>query len=99
MPVDIDKDLKQASPKFVVWLVIHTAVIVATACAFYFTLKGDIDRIVVSNQGDEKYREERFRSIELNYNLFQKELDGVKLQNEALQVQINELRASQPIKK
>lgn len=99
MPVDIDKDLRSSSPKFIIWLVIHTAVIVATACGFYFTLKGDIDRIIVANQGEDKYREERFRSIELNYALFEKQLDAIKLQIDALQVEVNEARTQQVLKK
>ena len=95
MPTIEDKEIKGITAKVMVWLIIHTAIIVGTACAFYFTLKSDIEKVVIVNNSDEKYLEERFRSIELNYSLYQKQLDALRLTNEALQVQINELNRLQ----
>lgn len=83
-----EKELKGVSTKFLVWLIVHTAIVVATACGFFFTLKSDIRDILTGQQGKYEYWEEKLKSLQIQNEIYRKQQEGI-------QIQIDELRRIQ----
>lgn len=75
-----DKEWRGASTKLLIWLIGHTAIIVATAVGFYFQIKSDIRDASTKQSGKYEYYEEKFKSLQLQNSILTKQLEGIEIQ-------------------
>ena len=71
--------------KGIIW---QTATLAAIACTFYFSLKGDINRLYILRDEGNKYWELKFEQLQLQNNLFQKQLDEITIRIDHLRNEI-----------
>lgn len=74
-----EKEIKGVTAKLVIWLVIHTALIVGTACGFYFNIRNDISRLVIKREDEEKYWQLKFDQLQIQNSVLQRQLDGIEV--------------------
>jgi Tfp pilus assembly protein PilO len=82
------KEIRGITGKLIRGTIWQTVVIVVTVCGFYFQLKGDIRDLYTLRQETEKYWQLKFDQIQMQNNIFQKQLDEISIRLENLRTQI-----------
>jgi len=84
-----EKEVKGITGRLLRGVIIQTAVIVATACGFYFTLKSDIQNLYTLREEGQKYWQLKFDQLQIQNNIFQKQLEEISIRLTDLRNQID----------
>jgi len=79
-----EKEIKGITGRLLKGVLWQSVVLVATACTFYFTLKSDIRNLYTLRDNSEKYWQLKFDQLQMQNNIFQKQLDEITLRLENL---------------
>lgn len=71
------KEIRGITLKLLIGIIAQTIVMIGTACTFYFTLKSDIRNLYTLREQEEKYWQVKFDQIQIQNNIFQKQLDEI----------------------
>ena len=84
-----EKEIRGVTLRILRGVIIQTVIWVATACGFYFQLKSDIKNLYTLREEGQKYWELKFEQIQLQNNIFQKQLEEISLRLTDLRNQID----------
>jgi len=82
-----EKEIKGITARLLKGVVVQTVVIVTTACGFYFTLKSDITNLYTLREEGQKYWQLKFDQLQLQNNIFQRQLDEITIRLENLRLE------------
>lgn len=71
-------EIRGITLKLLVGIIVHTVIVVATACSIYFALKGDIRDLNTLRSEEAKYWDLKFQQLQLQNSAFQKQLDQIQ---------------------
>lgn len=81
------KEIKGITASLLRGIIIQTAFIVSGACAFYFTLKSDINSLNIRREEDSKYLDLKFQQLQNQNSLFQRQIETITFKLDEIQKQ------------
>lgn len=81
------KEIKGITVSLLRGIIIQTALIISGACAFYFTLKSDINALNIKRDEDSRYLDLKFQQLQNQNNLFQRQIETITFKLDELQKQ------------
>ena len=82
------REIRGISVKLLTGIIAQTIVMVATACTFYFTLKGDIRNLQTLREEGQKIWQLKFDQIQIQNSIFQKQLDEITVRLDRLRIEV-----------
>ncbi len=86
---EIKDDIKILSSKLLRNTIVQTAIVVSSACAFYFTLEAKLDKLYTLKEKGEEIWQLKFDQLSYQNKLFQTQMDGLQIQNQSFQKQLD----------
>lgn len=72
-----EKEIRGINFKLVRAFTIGTVLVVSSILFTYYNLKQSIESMRIEKQGDDKYIDLRMKSVEINIQFLQKQIDGI----------------------